>query len=205
MKLEKLVSKVAELNKSGVKLPLAFRKTTGKFVNSRGTTGIDLVNETGHSYDWWVMLKRINGKLVLNSFNYSSCTQKHISKARSVLNKLKVSFIEVPAPQGLQDLERATTHIIDNYSKAIVAEKYARIKSNYQSKSVAKELSNLAKLGIKVKSVDLTRSVNKAEVERRSDLDHAKARRLRDKARRLEAEQKLHNSQFAAKLPEVLA
>jgi hypothetical protein len=59
------------------------------------------------SYGWWEFVKPINGKLVFNSYNYSSTTIKHQRKISRVLSELGLQTIRVDSPQGLQDLDSA--------------------------------------------------------------------------------------------------
>jgi hypothetical protein len=70
------------------------------------------------SYDWWVFVKRIGGKIVFNSFRYSPTTNKHQSKVRSLLEQLGINIdFEISAPKGLQNLQSA----IDHYEYSINA------------------------------------------------------------------------------------
>lgn len=58
------------------------------------------------SYDWWIFVKRINGKLVFNDHSYSSSTCKHQYKVRSLLRDLGLEIdIIVDARCGLQNSE----------------------------------------------------------------------------------------------------
>jgi hypothetical protein len=64
----------------------------------------------GHSYEWYEILKTINGQVVLNDYNYSSTTIKHKYKVRSLLIEKSVEFITIKAPNGLQNLDSAIRH-----------------------------------------------------------------------------------------------
>lgn len=60
------------------------------------------------SYDWWSMLKRINGKLVFNSYRYSVSTAKHQSAVRGWLSANKIAVdLYIESPKGLQRLDSA--------------------------------------------------------------------------------------------------
>lgn len=66
---------------------------------------------TGYSYEWYELVKPIAGKLVLNNFNYSATTVRHIYKIRKLLAKLGIQInMEIEAPRGLQDLHLAKKH-----------------------------------------------------------------------------------------------
>lgn len=45
-----------------------------------------------YSYDWWLFVANINGKVVFNAYNYSNSTCKHQSKVRSLLDALGISI-----------------------------------------------------------------------------------------------------------------
>ena len=68
--------------------------------------------ETMHatSYRWYDLLKMINGKVVLNTYRYSTSTGKHIRDVQGVLHNLGVNYETIEAPQGLQRLEEAKNH-----------------------------------------------------------------------------------------------
>lgn len=67
--------------------------------------------EIATSYDWWVFVARINGKLVFNNYNYSNSTCKHQSKVRSLLSKLGIEIdLFIESPRGLQNLDSAISH-----------------------------------------------------------------------------------------------
>jgi hypothetical protein len=44
------------------------------------------------SYDWWIFVKMINGKVVFNNYSYSNTTCKHQSKVRSLLSELGIKI-----------------------------------------------------------------------------------------------------------------
>ena len=60
------------------------------------------------SYDWWQFVKRIGGKIVVNSYRYSPTTGNHQNKVSRLMRQLGIepdAIIECPA--GLQDLSSA--------------------------------------------------------------------------------------------------
>lgn len=64
--------------------------------------------EEATSYDWWIFVKRIKGKLVFNNYHYSNSTVKHQHKVRDLLRSLGIKIdLEIKAPGGLQDLASA--------------------------------------------------------------------------------------------------
>lgn len=78
---------------------------------------LDLNKFEARSYDWWVFVKRINGKLVFNTYTYSYTTRRHQWKVRHLIERdlgLNID-IEIEAPKGLQSIESA----IDYYEGLI--------------------------------------------------------------------------------------
>lgn len=97
--------------------------------------------ETMHatSYRWYDLVKEINGKVILNSYNYSSTTIKHIAKARAILRQLDVVYHEFSAPRGLQDLNAA----IEHYENRIEQFQAAIDKPRSQAKANAVRQANI--------------------------------------------------------------
>lgn len=162
------------------RIRMKFAKTKGTFSASK--CGLDLVNETGHSYGWWSMFQRIKGHLVLNNYTYSSSTSGHISKASSVLNALKIKYITIEAPRGLQDLERARLRAAELMGNAIVLNKYARKPHKYSTQYAEKNLANLRKLGITMPRKLILEAIEQAEQARTRKLARLKEKRERLKA-----------------------
>lgn len=64
-----------------------------------------------YSYDWWLFVSLIKGKLVFNDFGYSSSTRKHQNKVASLLSALGLKIdLEIEAPGGLQSLDEAISY-----------------------------------------------------------------------------------------------
>src|SRR5574338_865594 len=79
-----------------------------QYKNSSGTNVFNAVTQIATSYDWWIYLKRINGRLVFNNYTYSNTTAKHQSKMRQLLRQLGLEIdLFIEAPNGLQDLNSA--------------------------------------------------------------------------------------------------
>lgn len=64
------------------------------------------------SYGWWQFVKIINGKIIFNTYAYSNTTIKHQYKIRALLKELGLSIdLELPVPDGLQNLESGITYL----------------------------------------------------------------------------------------------
>lgn len=102
MNIEKKL-KTAELTQAQKNM---FRKRSGVF--KAANFYFDPTEVVATSYNWWVFVKKIKGKVVFNDYNYSNSTAKHQSKARSLIHKLGIKpALVISAPKGLQDLESA--------------------------------------------------------------------------------------------------
>ena len=88
---------------------------------------LDLNKFEARSYDWWVFVKRINGKVVFNNYAYSNTTRRHQGKVRSLIElNLGLNIdIEIEAPKGLQYIESSIGY-------------YERLITKLQSKIEAK-------------------------------------------------------------------
>jgi len=165
----------AELE-SGSPFALTFKSRRRVFENYKASCVLDLINETGHSYTWWCMFKRINGKLCLNTYRYSHCTSRHINYAAQVLGLLGIKYLSIEAPKGLQDLDAAVRHAAYVMGKALVAKKYAR--KHGSTKYAETLIKNLNKIGLKVPKSLITEMTKRAEESRRAKLERNKQRRI---------------------------
>lgn len=86
------------------------RKRSGIFSNSTGSLTWDPIAQEARSYRWYVLAKRINGVLYLNTYGYSVTTSKHVSIMRRHFERAGIEYRDIEAPRGLQDLETAMNH-----------------------------------------------------------------------------------------------
>lgn len=110
--------------RSKTSLPGRYRKRTNDFVGR--SWDLDLNTMTGHSYRWYKLVKKINGRVVLNSYRYSHSTSKHIGHVETILRAMNIKYIRVEAPRGLQDLSTALEYAMKQLSKCQLANQYSR-------------------------------------------------------------------------------
>ena len=166
-------------NSTASPFALKLKKRRRVFENYKASCVIDLINETGHSYDWWIMLKRINGVLCLNTYRYSVQTAKHIAKARQVLNLMGVEYTEIEAPGGLQDIESAVRHAAYEIGKATVRSEVARVPRQWDLDRARDLIFNLKRIEVYVTKQQLDSGYSWALKNRRERLDRIKANKLR--------------------------
>lgn len=93
---------------------MKYMKRSGIYKASNVT--FDPVNMQAHSYNWWLFVSKIKGKVVFNNYSYSPTTNGHQSKVRKVMSDLGIKIDHfVEAPKGLQALGVA----IDSYNYKI--------------------------------------------------------------------------------------
>lgn len=148
------------------RLPLRYLKRSKYFTNYKNSCGFNPITGKGHSYSWYELTKVIKGKLVLNNYKYSQQTALHINKMKQLFKLLKVKYITIEAPQGLQDLVAAKHHIARLYGKAIVRRKYARKPHNYGVKYVLEQIKNARAIGITFPAKLLKQAIVAAEMDR---------------------------------------
>lgn len=129
-------------------LAMPYSKRAGVF--SIRNCSFNPVSGEADSYSWYVLATRIKGVQILNTYTYSNSTAKHTSKVSSVMDALGIKYIELDAPKGLQDLQRAKEHILFKLASEVLANQYARIKSNTQVKYFEKQIKLLERLGIRI-------------------------------------------------------
>ncbi len=133
-----------------------------------GNLDFSAENMLGHSYDWYEITKQIKGFVVLNTFSYSSSTAKHVGKLHSVLKMLGISYKEIEAPKGLQDLNLSRDHHVMELGYAIVLSQYER-KGRYGKflvKKHTKALEVLKSLGVKHSKASIKEAILDAEKSR---------------------------------------
>lgn len=157
---------------------LQYRTRRNYFTNYKDSCGFNPETCEAHSYRWYSLAKKIKGIQILNDYRYSNQTSKHISKVCDVFSKLKIKYVSLEAPRGLQDLDAALKHAVYRLAKEIVANKYARNKTNYHIKAVEQELALLKKLGKRTSKKAIKNAIANAEVYRREKLDSLNARRV---------------------------
>jgi hypothetical protein len=91
-----------------------------------------------YSYEWWRFVERIDGKVVFNSYRYSSMTSKHQWKVRKLLAHLGIAIdLEIEAPRGLDRLDMAVSHYGDRIAllEIAIATPRSQAKKNAERKA----------------------------------------------------------------------
>lgn len=105
---------------------------------------LDVENERAVSYGWWLFLKRIRGKLVFNSYNYSPSTMKHQQKVKRQLSELGIRpDMVIQSPQGL-DSPASAIHLYEERIRVLnelIAMPRTHAKKNEERKSQIADLS----------------------------------------------------------------
>lgn len=60
------------------------------------------------SYNWWIFVRKINGKIYFNNHAYSNSTRKHQSKVRDVLQDLGIKYTTVNFRESLAEVNSAS-------------------------------------------------------------------------------------------------
>jgi len=71
----------------------------------------------GRSYEWYSIAREFEGVQVLNSYGYSNTTARHVSKLRGLFCSLGIEWVEIEAPQGLQNLDAARALTVSKIQK----------------------------------------------------------------------------------------
>lgn len=99
------------------------------------------------SYNWYNIAQIIKGRLVLNTYRYSVTTAKHISELGRLFDQLKLTYIEIEAPRGLQDLNTALHHTYCQWAALVVANEYARFPNKALERVWMRKADWLVKVG----------------------------------------------------------
>ena len=103
------------------------------------------------SYDWYVLGKVINGLYVVNSYRYSRSTNSDRYSLKRTLELLGIDYVELDAPEGLQDLDASLKYHLKGVADILVAKKYSKNSPSYreyQLEGYREGLALLQKLGV---------------------------------------------------------
>lgn len=141
-------------------LSIKFYPRLKYFKNYKDSCGFDPVTGDGHSYDWYALTKVIKGKLVLNTYRYSVQTSKHIGMMSGLFREMGLKYVSIDAPMGLQDLNKACAHIVQELGKAMIKKSHAKKRTGYDwlIRDYRKQLKTLKAIGYPVsqRKVDAT-------------------------------------------------
>lgn len=106
-------------------------------------------NFQAYSYDWWRFTDYINGRIVFNTYTYSSSTIKHQSKVRSLLSDLGITGVfKIECPAGLQAPDRDES-IREHYQgliqelEELIAKPRTQAKKNEERRKQIKEYKHI--------------------------------------------------------------
>jgi hypothetical protein len=148
---------------TGLRVP--YRPRLGIFKTDARLT-FDPNTLDGRSYSWYLISKKIKGHLVLNTYAYSMVTSGHSNSLRGLFKQLGLKFVEIEAPQGLQCLDIAAKRHAELYAKAVVENKYARVKSPARVRFELARLKRVKSLGGKISAKEIKAAIAYAETER---------------------------------------
>ncbi len=142
----------------------------------------------GHSYSWYELSKKVKGVMILNTYLYSNQTAKHVGKMRDLFANLKIKYVSLEAPRGLQSLDLSLVHHVEQLAHTKLKNSFARIKDKNEVKRHENALKLLEKLGFKA-TKKMHAEAEKNAIQCRTDrLARDKMKRERNKARAIKVE-----------------
>ena len=142
------------------------------------------------SYDWWVFVLPIKGKIVFNNYNYSMTTCKHQGEVRQLLKSLGIKIdLEVSMHSSLSENNFKVESLSSFYTELFQLEialnrkntKKSLVKDrNKQCQELLKSIKTARKLGAvftRQQMKDLKQSLLDKEVERLADMAKENVRR----------------------------
>jgi hypothetical protein len=92
---------------------MKFIKKRNQYEASNVTFNADKIE--AYSYGWWKFVAVIGGKVVFNTYNYSSSTIKHQIKVKRLMRELGINIdIEIKCPKGFQS-DIALQSVVEHY------------------------------------------------------------------------------------------
>lgn len=111
----------------------------------------------GRSYEWYSIARKFDGVLVLNTYAYSNTTARHATKLRGLFHSLGLEWVEIEAPQGLQNLDDARALVVSRIQNLTIeinkprsrpeknAERFAEIAGLKEKLALIDKLQQIAK------------------------------------------------------------
>lgn len=159
----------------------------------------DLENFEATSYKWWTYVSKIKGKVVFNSYPYSSTTSNHQRNMRSLLKQLGIKIdVEVSMRQSLSNFW--SDSLPSKYESLFHLEIKLTRANKKNIESIKKDIADLKaeikvcrQLGAKMpmaKIMSLKASVKESDARR---LEAARIERAETKALRASLKPELHD------------
>lgn len=140
-----------------------------------------------YSYGWWKFVTVINNKVIFNDYSYSTSTNKHQSKVKSLMRALNLEidatvYTRSSLPSSFDSID--LTETAEEYGKFHVLAKYSRTPRTWavdRKEEILKSIKVVAKAkklkASEIKEI-LAKGIEAAETDRRHKLDRMKAKRL---------------------------
>jgi len=82
---------------------MKYKPRSNVYSNSTNTNVFNPERIQAYSYNWWLYVAKINGKVVFNDYPYSASTRKHQYETRKLLDELNIKIdVVVSIKEGLQ-------------------------------------------------------------------------------------------------------
>lgn len=88
---------------------MRLRKSDNTMIWSNCTFNQDTL--AAFSYDWWQFVKKIDGTVYFNAYHYSSTTNRHQSKVRSILDGMGINYQIIRLHSGLQNISNESVNL----------------------------------------------------------------------------------------------
>jgi ribosomal protein L14E/L6E/L27E len=132
----------------------SFRYCKSRNRYEKSNLWIDLEKMVGYSYNWYRILDKIDGIVVLNIYSYSRTTVRHFGEIAHVLRCLDQNYVTIEAPRGLKNLDASVALYrsrIDQI-KADIAAPRSRAKTNIERLKAITALEKYEKVALKLKN-----------------------------------------------------
>lgn len=141
------------------------------------------------SYDWWVFVKRINGKVVFNWHSYSNSTRKHQYKVYDLLKQLGIKIdvtVDTRASlSGVESIKDSMILTMDNIARWEKELLNPRCHKQWRQERIKDELADLVTLNKmfklpykKVLAAKIRKAKNEYKIEQ---IEKKKLRELKKK------------------------
>jgi len=132
----------------------SFKYSKSRNRYEKGNLWIDVEKMVGYSYNWYRILDKIDGVVVLNIYSYSRTTVRHFGEIAHVLRCLDQNYVAIEAPHGLKNLDSSVALYRSRIDKlkADIAAPRSRSKTNIERLKVITAIEEYQKIALKLKN-----------------------------------------------------
>ena len=136
------------------------------------------------SYNWWIYLKKIKGKLVFNTYPYSKTKQRHQNHMHKLLKELNIKIdVKVSTRQSLHNFSNSALYA--KYENLFRLELFGPRKKRYNEEDHKKDIEEVKKSIKVLRSIGCKMSRQDMKQLKQNIIEHDLERKVEARKERL--------------------